>query len=171
MEPFILYLNLDVQLSVLVPNLLVGAANVDMGRDTVLDTQCRLSLIHNLRLCCKAWKTVVDKNVEYNALRLAQYEYAMGPNVDFRVCLPREHKLITHFQMNLMWFSQSRHVNSGISRRILMSDLGDLSLRNLAKLRDELGMSFCAVEFYGMIFEPFYPYWTCPADRVYMEIN
>ena len=47
-----------------------------------------------------------------------------------------------------------------------MSDLGNLSLRNLAKLRNELQMSFCAVEFYGMIFEPFYPYWTCPTDRV-----
>jgi hypothetical protein len=31
MEPLVLYLDLDVQLSVLVPNLLVGAANVDMG--------------------------------------------------------------------------------------------------------------------------------------------
>jgi hypothetical protein len=47
-----------------------------------------------------------------------------------------------------------------------MSDLGDLSLRKLAKLRDELEMSLCAVEFYGTIFEPFYPCYTCPADRV-----
>jgi hypothetical protein len=31
-----------------------------------------------------------------------------------------------------------------------MSDLGDLSLWKLAKLRDELEMSFYAVEFYGM---------------------
>ena len=90
----------------------------------------------------------------------------MGPIVDFKVCLPREHNLITQSQMNSMWFSQSRHNNSRILRRILMSDLGDLSLRNLAKLRDELEISLCAMEFYGMIFEPFYPYWTCPTDRV-----
>ena len=166
MEPLILYLDLDMQLLVLVPNLLVRAANVDMGQDTILDSQRRLSLIHDLRLCCKAWKIVVDKSVEYNAFRLAQHEYAMGSNVNFRVCLPREHNLITQFQINLMWFSQSRHNSSRISRKILMSDLGDLSLRNLAKLRDELEMSFCAMEFYGMIFEPFNPYWTCPADRV-----
>jgi hypothetical protein len=161
-----LHLDLDVQLSVLVPNLLVGAANVDTSRETVLDTQRRLSLIHDLRLCCKSWKNVVDKSVEYNALRLAQYEYAMGPNVDLRVCLPREHNLITQFQMNMMWFSRSRHVSSKISRRILMSDLGDLSLRSLAKLRDELESCWCAEEFYGMIFESFYPYWTYPANRV-----
>ena len=166
MEPLVLHLDLDIQLSVLVPNLLLGAANVDTGRETVLDTQRRLSLIHDLRLCCKSWKNVVDKSVEYNALRLAQYEYAMGPNVDLRVCLPREHNLITQFQMNMMWFSHSRHVSSKISRRILMSDLGDLSLRSLAKLRDELESCWCAVENYGMIFESFYPYWTCPADRV-----
>ena len=43
-----------------------------------------------------------------------------------------------------------------------MSDLGDLSLRKLAALRDELEMSFCAVEFYGMSFHPGYSYWTCP---------
>ena len=108
----------------------------------------------------------MDKNVEYNALRLAQHEYAMGPNVDLRVSLPREHNLITRVQMNLMWFSQSQHVSLKILWKILMSNLGDLSLRKLAKLRDELEMSFCVVEFYGMIFHPIYPYWTCPADRV-----
>ena len=108
MEPVVLYMDLDVQLSVLVPNLLVGAANVDMGRDTVLDTQRRLSLIYDLRLCCKAWKTVVDKSVEYNALRLAQHEYVMGPNVAFWVCLPREHNLFTQFQMILMWFDLTK---------------------------------------------------------------
>ena len=47
-----------------------------------------------------------------------------------------------------------------------MSDLGDLTLRKLAALRDELEMSFCAVEFYGTSFHPGAPYWTCPADRV-----
>ena len=80
MAPLALYLDEDVQLKVLVPNLLVGAANVNTGRETVLDTQHRLSLIHDLRLCCKAWKKIVDKSVEYNALCLAQHEYCMGPN-------------------------------------------------------------------------------------------
>ena len=137
-----------------------------MGAETALDTQLRLLLIHSLRLSCKAWKTIVDKSAEYNALRLAQYEYAMGPNVVPRVCLPREHNLITQFQQNLMWFSHSWHVSSQISWRILMSDLGDLSLWKLAALRDELEMSFSTVEFYGMSFHPGAPYWTCPADRV-----
>jgi hypothetical protein len=47
-----------------------------------------------------------------------------------------------------------------------LSELWDLSLRSLAKLRDELESCWCAVEIYGMIFESFYPYWTCLADRV-----
>jgi hypothetical protein len=67
MEPLVLYLDLDVQLSVLVPNLLMGATNVDMGRETVLDTQRRLSLIHDLsyvakhgkRLWIKVWSTML----------------------------------------------------------------------------------------------------------------
>ena len=100
-----------------------------------------------------------------NALRLAQYEYAMGPNAVTRVCLPREHNLITQFQQKLMWFSHSRHVSSRISQRILLSDLGDLSLRRLAALKDELEMPFCVVEFYSMIFHPGAPYWTCAANR------
>jgi hypothetical protein len=98
MEPLVLYLDLDVQLRIFVPNLLVGVAKVDMGAETALDTQLRLLLIHNLRLSCKAWQMIVDKNAEYNALRLAQYEYAMCPNDVIRVCLPREYNLITQFQ-------------------------------------------------------------------------
>jgi hypothetical protein len=47
-----------------------------------------------------------------------------------------------------------------------MLDLWNLSLRKLAKLRDELEMSFSAVEFYGMSFYPDVPYWTCSADKV-----
>jgi hypothetical protein len=39
-----------------------------------------------------------------------------------------------------------------------MSNLGELSLRKLAKLRDELEMSLCEVEFYGMSFHPGAPY-------------
>jgi hypothetical protein len=100
MDPLVLYIDLDVQLSILVPNLFVGAKNMDTGQETVLDTQCPLSLIHDLRLCCKAWKTIVDKDVEYNALRLAQHEYSMGLNGVPRVCLIREHNLIHQFQIN-----------------------------------------------------------------------
>jgi hypothetical protein len=37
---------------------------VDMGAKMALDTQLRLLLIHNLRLSCKAWKTIVDKNAD-----------------------------------------------------------------------------------------------------------
>ena len=135
MEPFVLYMDQDVQLTVFVPNLLVGAANVYMGAETALDTQLRLLLVHGLKLSCKAWKTIVDKIAKFNALCLAQYEYAMGPNALIRVCLLREHNLITQFQQIIMWFSHSRHVNSRISRRIFLSDLGDLSLRKLAALR------------------------------------
>ena len=49
-----------------------------------------------------------------------------------------------------MLFSESRHVTSRISSKILRSDLGDLSLRSLAKLRDELEVSYATTEFYGM---------------------
>ena len=104
MEPLVLYLDKDVQLRVFVWNLLVGATKVDMGAETALDTQLRLLLIHILRLSCKAWKTIVDKSAEFNALRLAQYKYAMGPNAVKKVCLPREHNFITQFQQNSMWF-------------------------------------------------------------------
>ena len=97
MEPLVLYLDLDVQWTVFVPNLLVGAAKVDIGVETTLDTQLCLLLIHSLRPSCKTWKTIVDKYVEYNALCLAHYEYAMCPNEVKRVCLPCEPNLITRF--------------------------------------------------------------------------
>ena len=66
------------------------------------------------------------------------HEYSMGPHALPQLCLPREHDLVKLFKLNFMLFSQSRHVISKISKRILRSDLGDLSLRSLAKLRDEL---------------------------------
>ena len=166
MEPLVLYLDLDVQLSILVSNLLVGATKDDMGAESALDTKRRLLLIRKLRLCCKAWKTIVDKSAEYNALHLAQYEYAMCPKEVKWACFPREHSLISQFHLNLMWFSCSRHVNTQLPWRIRMLDLEDLSFPKLARLRNELEMCWCAVEFYGTIFETFYPYWTCSADRV-----
>ena len=88
----------------------------------------------------------MDSTLEYNALRSAQHEYAMDPNVTIWACFPREHNLITQFQMNLMSFSQSRYITSNFLQIILTSDLGDLALRSLTKLRDELEMSYCAVE-------------------------
>ena len=100
----------------------------------------------------------MDKSVEYNALCLAKYECAMCSNDVIRVCLLRKHNLISQFQHNLMWFSHSRHVNLQILQRILMLDLGALSLRKLAALRAELEMSFFAVEFYGINFYPREPY-------------
>jgi hypothetical protein len=103
----------------------------------------------------QSMEMIVDKSVEYNVLRLAQHENSMDPNGVPRVCLIREHNLIHQFQKNSLWFSHSRHVTSKISRRILMSDLGNLSLRSLAKQRDELESCWCAVEIYGMIFESF----------------
>ena len=53
----------------------------------------------------QSMETIVDKSVEYNALCLAQHEYAMGPNGVRSMCLIREYNLIHQFQMNLMWFS------------------------------------------------------------------
>ena len=123
-----------------------------MGAKKALDTQLRLLPIHNLRLSCKAWKMIVNKITEHNALRLVQYEYVRCPKDVIRVCFPCGHNFITQFQHNLMWFSCNRHVNSNFLWKIRMSDSGDFSLRKLAKLRDELEMSLCAVEFYGMSF-------------------
>ena len=161
LEPLVLDLDKDVQLTMFVPNLLVGAAKVDMGAETPVDTQLSLLVIHSLRLTCKAWKTMVDKSAEYNALRLVEYEYTMWPNDIKKVCLARKHYPITQFQENLKWFSNSRHVSSQDSRKILMANLGDFTLQKLVVLRDELEMSFCAVEFYGMSFHPGALYWTC----------
>ena len=164
--PHVLQLDIDVQLSVLVPNLVLGAAKDLIGREMALETKRRLVLIGKLRLCCKAWKRIVDSTMEYNALRLAAHEFRMGPHALPMLCLPREHNLVKLFKLNLMLFSHSRHVTTTISERILRSDLGDLSLRSLAKLRNELESCYGAVEIYGMFFGSFYPYWTCPADRV-----
>ena len=44
MEPLVLYLDQDIQLKVFVPNLLVGAAKVNMGAKMALDTQLCLLL-------------------------------------------------------------------------------------------------------------------------------
>jgi hypothetical protein len=109
--------------------------------------------------------------VEYNVLRLETHEYSMGPHAFPELCLSREHNLVKLFKLNFMLFSKSRHITLKISKRILRSDLGDLSLRSLIKLRTELEGCYGATEFYGMFFGSFYPYWTCPADRVWMALN
>jgi hypothetical protein len=57
--PHVLKLDLDVQLSVLVPNLVLGAAKYLIGRERAFETKCRLVLIGKLRICCKAWKSTV----------------------------------------------------------------------------------------------------------------
>ena len=96
----------DVQLEVLVPNMLVRASTLDLGVESTTTTLLRLHAMHNMRLSCKAWKMVVDKNTEYNALRLAEYECAILPNASRRRLLTREHYIVTQFQEN-MWFSKS----------------------------------------------------------------
>jgi hypothetical protein len=80
----------------------------------------------------------VNSSVEYNALCLAAHKYSMGPHAFPELCLPRKHNLVILFKLNFMLFSKSRHVTSKFSKRILRSDLGDLSLRSLAKLRTKL---------------------------------
>ena len=85
------------QLSILVPNLMLGAAKDLIGREGAFETRRRLVLIGKLRLYCKAWKKIMNSTVEYNAIFLAQHEYSMGPYVAFWACLPRKHHLITQF--------------------------------------------------------------------------
>jgi hypothetical protein len=155
-----------VQLSVLVSNLVLGAAKDLISRERAFETKRLLVLIGKLRLCCKAWKKIVDSIVEYNALRLAVIEYSMGPHRIPELCLPREHNLVKLFKLNFMLFSESRHVTSKIFQRILRPDLGDLSLRSLAKLRTTHDCCYGATEICGKFFGSFYPYWTCPAYRV-----
>lgn len=156
----------DVQLDVLVPNMLVGASTVDLGAETATNTLLRLQAMHNMRLTCKAWKAVVDKSTEYNALRLAEYDCAMWPNDLNTRFMTREFNIVTQFQENMKWFSKSRHVTTRVSRRTLRARLEDLTLSELDGLREALEMSFYAVEFYGMTFHSSAPYWICPSDRV-----
>jgi hypothetical protein len=109
---------------------------------------------------------IMDSIVEYNAFRLAAHEYSLGPHALPELCLLRKHNDVKVFKLNFMLFSKSRHVTIKISKRILKSDLGNLSLRSLAKLRTELKVRYGTVQIYGMFFGSFYPYWTCLADRV-----
>jgi hypothetical protein len=103
--PHVLELDLDVQLSVLVPNLVLGAAKNLIGRERALETKRCLVLIGKLRICCKAWKNIVDSTVEYNALRLAAHEFRMGRHGIPELCLPREHNMVKFFKLNFMLFS------------------------------------------------------------------
>lgn len=80
MEPLVLDLDQDVQLEMFVPNMVVGDMKVDLGAETAMDTLLRLQAMHNMRLSCKAWRTIVDKSNEYNALRLAEYDCAIWLN-------------------------------------------------------------------------------------------
>ena len=108
----VLYLDEQVQLEVLVPNILVGAANVELGGESSRHTLLRLWTIHNLRLVCKAWKSVVDKSTEYNALRLAEYNYAIYPNHMTTRFMSIENNIVNLFQENMKCFTKSRHVST-----------------------------------------------------------
>ena len=166
MEALVLDLDQNAQLEVLVPNLLVGAAKVNLGANTAAGTLLRLQAMLKMRLSCKAWKTIVDRSTQYNALRLAEYDCTMWPNDWRRRFMTREHNIVTQFQENMEWFSKSRHISTRVPRRILRAGLGDLTLWELDGLREALEASFYAVEFYGMRFSPAAPYWTCLTDRV-----
>ena len=52
--PHVLQLDVNVQLSVQVPNLVLGATKDFIGRERAFETKRRLVLIGKLRLCCKA---------------------------------------------------------------------------------------------------------------------
>jgi hypothetical protein len=112
MEPLVLDLDQNAQLDVLVPNLLVGAAKVNLGAETARNTLIRLQTMHKMRLACKTWKTVVDRSTEYNALSLAEYDCIMWPNDWRRRFMTREYNIVTQFQENMKWFSKSRHVTT-----------------------------------------------------------
>ena len=162
----VLYLDEQVQLKVLVPNLLVGAANVDLCGASSRITLLQLRTIHNLRLVCKAWKLVVDKSNKYNALRLAEYNYAIYPYQKTMRFMSTENNIVDLFQENMKCFTKSRHVSLRLPRKILRARLEDLTLPQLDRLREELESCFYAVELYDMVFHATAPYWTCPADRV-----
>jgi len=80
MEALVLDLDQNAQLDVFVPNLLVGAAKVNLGAEMAGDILIRLQTMHKMRLACKTWKTIVDRSIEYNALRLAEYDCIKWPN-------------------------------------------------------------------------------------------
>ena len=75
MPLLVLYLDEQIQLEVLVPNILVCTTNVDLCGKSSKIILLRLRTIHTMRLVCKTWKLVVDKNIEYNVLRVAEYNY------------------------------------------------------------------------------------------------
>ena len=162
----VLYLDEQVQLEVLVPNIWVGAANVDNCGEISRISMLRLRTMHNLRLVCKAWKLVVDKSAEYNALRLAEYNYAIWPYQRTMRFMSIEHNIVDLFQENMKCFTKSRHVSTRLPWKILRARLEDLTLAQLDRLREELESCFYAVELYGMMFHATAPYWTCPSDRV-----
>ena len=103
---------------------------------------------------------------QYNVLRLAEYNHAIWPNHTMMRFTSIEKNIVSLFQDNMKCFTKSRHVSIQISRRILQARLEDLTLPQLDRLREELEMSFYAVEVYGMIFHATAPYWTCPTNRV-----
>ena len=81
---------------------------------------------------------IVDNTMEYDALCLVAHEYFMDPYALPQLCLPRKHNLVKLFKFNFMLLSKNWHITSKNSQRIPRSNLGNLSLRSLTKLRDEL---------------------------------
>ena len=55
-----------------------------------------------LRLVCKAWKLVVDKSTEYNALRLIEYNYAIWSD--------QTTTRFMSFENNIVFFSREHEV-------------------------------------------------------------
>jgi hypothetical protein len=112
--PHVLQLDLDVQLAVLVPNLVLGTVKDLIGRERAFKTKRRLVLIGKLRICCKAWKSIVDSIVEYNALRLAAHEFRMGPHGIPQLYLPHEHNLVKFFKLklNVVFRVPARHLEN-----------------------------------------------------------
>ena len=131
----VLYLDEQVQQEVLVPNILVGAANVDLCGQSSRMTLIRLRTIPTLRLVCKAWKFVVDQSTEYNALRLAEYNYAIYPYQKTIRFMFIENNIVDLFQENMKHFTKSRHVSTRLPRKILRARLEDLTLEQLDRLR------------------------------------
>ena len=161
----ILYLEKQVQLKVLVSNILVGNADFDLCGQSSRITLIRLRTIHTLRLVCKAWKYVVEKNIEYNASRLAEYNYTIYPYQKTIRFMFIENNIVDLFQENMKSFTKSRHVSTRFPRKILRARLEDLTLDQLDRLTEELESCFSVVEIYGMVFHPTAPYWMCPANR------
>ena len=167
MPLLVLYLDEQIQLEVLVPNILVCTTNVDLCGKSSKIILLRLRTIHTMRLVCKTWKLVVDQNIEYNVLRVAEYNYWIQHYQKTMRFMSIENNIVEFvFQENMKCFTKSRHGSINLSRKIFRVRLEELTWPQLDRLKETLEMLFYAVELYGMMFHAIAPYWTCPANRV-----